>query len=120
MSFAACNSVYVPASSGRFAVPALASMLGSRTISSDLGALLQEILSFHGPAVQMGLNLRSFDDPALLVPDGANDGHGFRAQLPHDDLIAAASPARAIAPTARSRSLPQSVRSPSGVSIFTK
>ena len=59
---------------------------------SDLGALLQEILSFHGPAVQMGLNLGSFDDPALLVADGANHGHGFRAQLPHHHLVARLRP----------------------------
>ena len=36
----------------------------------------------------MRLHLRSIDDPALLVADGANDRHGLRAQLAHDDLIA--------------------------------
>jgi hypothetical protein len=44
----------------------------------------------------MGLNLCSIDDLALLVPDGADDGHGLRSQLTHHHLIAGSGATQAL------------------------
>ncbi len=76
---------------GEFRAPCRPCFRIDTWIANDLRnllALFQEIRSFHRPAIQMRLHLRSIDDPALFVARGPNDRDGLRSQLAHDDVIA--------------------------------